>query len=95
MSLVASLGRMKPYSRSFNSGIVHGFGSVISVVNIAYLMGWKHIVLVGIDLYDHRYFYLPPNETRAVEKRGLTYKSPFPQSNQIVDQLKLEFSFTN
>ena len=66
---------MKVFSRSIDSGVVHGYGSIISVVNIAYLMGWKNIVLVGIDLYDHRYFYVPDNETRSVEKRGLTFKA--------------------
>ena len=82
-------GRMKIFSRSIDSGVVHGYGSIISVVNIAYLMGWKNIVLVGIDLYDHRYFYMPDNETRSVEKRGLTFKSPFTQSSKIVAQLGL------
>lgn len=80
-------GMMIPFSRSFAKGVVHGFGSIVGVVNISYLLGWKHIVLVGIDLYDHRYFFMPPDKTRAVEKSGLTYASAFTQGKQIVDQI--------
>jgi len=80
-------GMMIPFSRSFADGVVHGFGSIVGVVNIAYLLGWKHIVLVGIDLYDHRYFFMQPDKTRDVEKSGLTYASAFTQGRQIVDQI--------
>lgn len=80
-------GALVPFSRSFEDGVVHGFGSVVGMVNIAYLLGWKRIVLVGIDLYDHRYFFMPPDQTRTVEKAGLTYASPFNQGNRIVDQI--------
>lgn len=80
-------GMMIPFSRSFADGVVHGFGSIVGVVNIAYLLGWRNIVLVGIDLYDHRYFFMPPDKTRDVEKSGLTYASAFTQGRQIVDQI--------
>ncbi len=82
-----SRGILAPFSRSFSDDVVHGFGSVVGMVNIAYLLGWKRIVLVGIDLYDHRYFYMPPNQTRSVEKAGLTFESPFTQGERIVDQI--------
>ena len=59
------------------------------MLSALHINGWKNIVLVGIDLYDHRYFYLPDNQTRSVEKRGLTFKSPFTQSSKIVAQLGL------
>lgn len=80
-------GQSIPYSKSFAEGVVHGHGSVVGMVNIAYIMGWKRIVLVGIDLYDHRYFYMPPDQTREVEKKGLTYASAFPSGSSIVDQI--------
>jgi hypothetical protein len=32
-------------------------------VNVAACLGWKHIVLAGVDLYDSRYFWLGPDET--------------------------------
>jgi len=80
-------GKTIPFSRSFASGVVHGHGSVTGMINIAYLLGWKRIVLVGIDLYDHRYFYMPPDETRPVEKRGLTSNDPFTAGDAIVEQI--------
>lgn len=80
-------GQTIPFSRSFAGGIVHGHGSVVGMVNIAYLLGWKRIVLVGIDLYDHRYFYMPPGETREVEKGGLTSSDPFSAGSSIVDHI--------
>jgi hypothetical protein len=75
-----------PPSNSFSTGIVHGFNSSLSVTNFAYLMGWKHIVLAGIDLNDKRYFWLKPDETRAYEKKGMgiTYQSVFTNADQIV-----------
>lgn len=80
-------GRYAPYSRSFHAGLVHGHGSVVGVVNFAYLMGWSRIVLAGIDLNDKRYFWLGPDETRSVEKPGLTYADPFPAADAIVEML--------
>ena len=80
-------GKTIPLSRGLNKGIVHGHGSIVGMVNIAYLLGWKRIVLVGIDLYDHRYFYMPPDETRAVEKEGLTFSSAFTTAPGIVEQI--------
>jgi hypothetical protein len=42
--------------QSFSEGITHGSGTLTDAVNFAYLGGWKHIVLIGVDLYDNRYF---------------------------------------
>jgi hypothetical protein len=78
---------MVPPSESFADGVVHGGGSVVSAVNIALLLGWKRIVLVGVDLYDHRYFYMPADQTRAAEKTGVTHETPFANGDHIVDQL--------
>jgi hypothetical protein len=80
-------GQSIPFSHSFSDGIVHGHGSVVGMVNIAYLLGWKRIVLVGIDLYDHSYFYMPPGETREVEKGGLTSRDAFVAAPAIVEQI--------
>ena len=41
---------------SFAEGITHGNGTITDAVNFAFLGGWKHIVLIGVDLYDNRYF---------------------------------------
>jgi hypothetical protein len=57
-----------PPTRSFADGIRHAPGTLVDAVNCAYCLGWKEIVLVGIDLYDSRYYWLPPDKT-------LTYDS--------------------
>src|SRR5262245_15855321 len=80
-------GRDVPPSRSFAEGLVHGHGSVIGVVNFAYLMGWRTIVLAGVDMYDKRYFWLRPDETRPYEKPGLTSASRFTGADEIVSML--------
>jgi hypothetical protein len=60
-------------SRSFDEGLVHGQSTIQECINAAYLVGWGRIVLVGVDLYDRRYFWLRPDETRSIdERRGAT-----------------------
>ena len=72
--------RLGPPSRSFAEGLVHGQSTIQEAVNFAYLLGWRRIVLVGVDLYDRRYFWLPPDETRSVDaRRGATAAEPHVQ----------------
>jgi hypothetical protein len=52
-----------PPGRSFADGIRHIGGTLTDAVNCAYCLGWRRIVLVGVDLYDSRYFFLPPDRT--------------------------------
>lgn len=56
-----------PPTRSFAEGIRHEGGTLSDAVNCAYVLGWKHIVLVGVDLYDSRLFFLEPDRTLAVD----------------------------
>jgi hypothetical protein len=49
---------------SLSDGLSHGRGTLADSVNFAYVMGWKTIVLVGVDLYDRRYFWLGANQPR-------------------------------
>lgn len=68
-------------SRSLDEGLCHGSTTLLDTVNAAYLMGWRRIVLVGVDLYDRRYFWLPPGEARWVDaQRGAVAASPHSQS---------------
>jgi hypothetical protein len=72
-------------SRRLEDGLSHTIGTLSDAVNFAYCLGWKHIVLVGVDLYDSRYFWLKDEETTALDAttgmlvpskvnvRGLTY----------------------
>lgn len=52
-----------PPTASFDDGLRHIAGTLSDAVNAAVCLGWRSIVLVGIDLYDSRYFWLPPTET--------------------------------
>lgn len=55
-------------SHSIKSGLRHGVSTLCDAVNAAYLMGWRRLVLVGVDLYDSRYFWLPPDATLTVDE---------------------------
>jgi hypothetical protein len=57
-----------PPTTSFDEGVRHAPGTLSDAVNLSYLMGWKNIVLAGVDLYDSRYFFLPPDETLTQDK---------------------------
>ncbi len=80
-------GRYAPPSRPFSRGLVHGHGTIVGVVNFAWLMGWKTIVLAGVDLYDKGYFWLGPGETRTYEKPGVTSRTRFTGADGIVSML--------
>ena len=77
-------GVYAPPGRCFADGLVHGFNSSISTTNFAVVMGWKRIVIVGVDLYDKGYFWLEQGETRSYEKPGIEARSRFTGADQIV-----------
>jgi hypothetical protein len=54
---------------SFRRGLTHGHSTLQECVNFAFLLGWRRIVLTGVDLYDRRYFWLPRDETRSIDVR--------------------------
>jgi hypothetical protein len=58
-------------TRSFAAGIRHNAGTLCDSVNVAACMGWKRIVLVGVDMYDTRYYWLPADTTFGVDEKGL------------------------
>lgn len=80
-------GRYSPPSRRFGDGVVHGYNSIIGATNFAVLMGWRRIVLTGVDLYNKEYFWLPAGETRMYEKPGLTATSLFQNHAEMIDML--------
>jgi len=57
------VGASKP-SLSLRAGLAHGQGTLNECVNFAFLLGWRRIVLAGVDLYDRRYFWLDRDEPR-------------------------------
>jgi len=75
-----------PPTRSFAEGIRHTLGTLCDSVNVAACMGWKHIVLAGVDLYDSRYYWLPPDKTIGVDARGLMVPKDINVRGQRPDQ---------
>jgi len=65
--------------------ISHCNATLFDAINIAYLLGYKNIVLVGIELYDRRYFWLRQNKTRVIDlNRGKTYKDLHNTTNYVL-----------
>jgi hypothetical protein len=71
-------------SRSLGEGLSHSNGTLSECVNFAALMGWRHIVLAGVDLYDRRYFWLAEDEPLACDP---TVEEPHKTAG-IVDGLR-------
>lgn len=59
-------------TRSISEGLRHLAGTLSDAVNCAFCLGWRHIVLVGVDLYDSRYFWLPDDQTASVDRENAT-----------------------
>jgi len=56
--------KMSPLPHSdLRHGLVHGKSTLCSAISLAAALGYAEIVLVGVDLYDSRYFWLPPDKT--------------------------------
>jgi hypothetical protein len=58
----------------FDNGVLYDFCSMSTVLHIATHLNYQNIVFAGVDLYDHKYFWLRPNELRKVTRikgRGL------------------------
>ena len=70
-------------SESLRRGLVHGWNSSIDAANLAVVMGFRQIVLVGVDLYDHGYFWLADGARRANVTGAVG--SPFPTAAPVVD----------
>jgi len=81
-------GRYEDPSTSFARGVVHGYNSSISTTNFALLSGWTRIVLVGIDLYDKEYFYLPWGAPAEGERWGRKASDRFPSADLVVEYFR-------
>jgi hypothetical protein len=51
----------------FDDGLVHAISTLCDAVNLAVCLGTRAIVLVGVDLYDSRYFWVDPSKTVATD----------------------------
>lgn len=73
-----------PPSESISS-ISHHNATLSDAINISYLLGYREIILVGVDLYDRRYFWLAENQTRDGDtKRGKSYLDVHSTTDLIV-----------
>ena len=52
-------------STSLAAGVAHTQGTLSDCVNLAALIGWRRIVLCGVDLYNRQYFWLPTGQPRS------------------------------
>jgi hypothetical protein len=58
-------------SPRWRAGLQREPGTLATVVNAAVLLGWREIVLVGVDLYDNRYFWGPADATMHFDASGI------------------------
>ena len=49
--------------KDLDVGLVQRAGTLCMAISCAYAMGYKDIVLIGVDLYDNRYFWVPEDKT--------------------------------
>lgn len=48
---------------NLQTGLIHKIGTLSDAMSFAYYMGYKRIILAGVDLIDRRYFFIPDNQT--------------------------------
>ncbi|EHP89548.1 hypothetical protein [Methanotorris formicicus] len=97
-NIINKFGFKKDLSKIYHGGIYSGGATLLDAIHISYIMGFKKIVLVGVDLYDSRYFWLNRDENRdGLEDIGKSYKDvhrTYPyiikHLDDIVDTLKKE-----
>lgn len=76
-----------PISETFDS-IPHSGSTIFDCINIAYVMGYKEIVLVGIDLKDSRYFYLPYDKAHWLSI-STNPSDPHPTQKHTIKNIRL------
>lgn len=66
--------------------------SLVNAIHIAMSLNPKNIILLGVDLYDSKYFWMGKKQTRhTVKKKGQTFRSKHATHNKIIylmDRLK-------
>lgn len=50
----------------FTDGIIYDFCTMTCAMHIVANLDYDKIIFVGVDLYDHRYFWLPKDALRAI-----------------------------
>jgi hypothetical protein len=87
-------GQLKKPTKNLKDGLVHGPCTLVECINFGLGMGYKNIVLTGVDLYDERYFWLPYNKTRPeCEAKNLTANDVRPNFKWILGYFKFAKKF--
>lgn len=76
-------GRVAPATTRLSRGLVHGDGSIQDAVNFAIVMGWRRIVVAGVDLSGTRYFWMPASDD------GEPDSAPWGQAATVLASLRL------
>lgn len=86
---LANRNLIRAPSRDINN-IPHCGATLFDTINLCYILGYKEVVLVGVDLYDRRYFWLKENESREIDlKRGSTYKDTHNTKNLVIETIRI------
>lgn len=80
-------GRIAPASPRLSDGLVHGAGSIQDTVNFALVMGWRRIVVAGVDLYGDRYFWMSSGPEAA--QAAIPAAGRWAQADTVVSSLGL------
>ena len=76
--------------------LTHCGATLSDAVNISYILGYKKIVMVGIDLYDRGYFWLERNETREDDfKSGKTYSDIHDTADNMIRSMDIWNKYLN
>lgn len=79
-------GERRPPTTSLSSGLVHGAGTLVDCVNLAAVLGFREIVLAGVDLYDRRVFS-PGEGASPSGRRDVGEDQPHATADAVVDYL--------
>ena len=76
-------------SNNLDKGVIHTGGTLTDAVSFGYAMGYGSIVLVGVDLYDRRYFWLGEDETRPEDlARDAAHTDVHNTARPVVDLMR-------
>ena len=74
-------------TQSLVYGLRHLSGTLSDAVNLAFCLEWNEIILVGVDLYDTRYFWLGAEETFFTDyNTGESWASTISDRGQRFDE---------
>jgi len=69
----------------FKKGVIHYRCTLSNVLHIGVFLRYDRIIFAGVDLYDSRYFWLPPKSTRKnIKRKGLIFKNKHPITSSVL-----------